>query len=519
MLKFPSDRRKELTNFLGNLIPTRYLLGFLSIFLSTSLFAQEEMDSLIVGDTLQFDRLDQAIQHFVGHPKLKNASVSFLAIDLQSGDTLAKHQAYKAMTCASTTKLYATASAFEILGPDYKPTSKLYYQGRIDRDSTLHGNLWIKGAADISMGSMYFPQDSIQKIFAQWANQLRVNGIKNIQGRIIGDGSDFGYEGVPEGWSHGDLGNYYGAGPNGLSIYDNILRYYFDTGAKNGAKTKLVKTFPETPELKFDNFIHSARITGDNSYIYGSPYDYNRYGKGNLPLNKSNFAVKGSLPDPELSFAREFRSYLLQHGYQNDASAQAYRLIKDSVEVNYEKYKLLATHTGKSVNDIAYWTNVKSVNVFAETLVSWIATEKTNYGITPNGVEYLLNYWDKKIYLEGINVKDGSGLSRSNMISAAHFCDLLRYMNGSKHAASFYITLPIAGVSGTLTNWCKNTISQGRVHAKSGTMSKIKSYAGYVESNSNKRIAFAIVVNNYSNSASEVSKLMEPILNALVRDY
>jgi D-alanyl-D-alanine carboxypeptidase/D-alanyl-D-alanine-endopeptidase (penicillin-binding protein 4) len=124
------------------------------------------------------------------------------------------------------------------------------------------------------------------------------------------------------------------------------------------------------------------------------------------------------------------------------------------------------------------------------------------------------DFWSSKFDIAASRINDGSGLSRTNAISAQNFIDLLTYMhkNGSK---DFERTLPTAGESGTLKNLCKGQAGQGRIMAKSGTMSKVKSYAGYVNTKSGKKLAFAIIVNNHANSSSALTTQMESVLNAM----
>jgi D-alanyl-D-alanine carboxypeptidase/D-alanyl-D-alanine-endopeptidase (penicillin-binding protein 4) len=88
-------------------------------------------------------------------------------------------------------------------------------------------------------------------------------------------------------------------------------------------------------------------------------------------------------------------------------------------------------------------------------------------------------------------------------------------MQNAKDFSCFYNSLPTAGVSGTLKNLCKNQAGQNRIKAKSGTMTRIKSYAGYVKTTSNKNLAFAIVVNNSTYSRRELKSKIEQLLNAI----
>lgn len=88
-------------------------------------------------------------------------------------------------------------------------------------------------------------------------------------------------------------------------------------------------------------------------------------------------------------------------------------------------------------------------------------------------------------------------------------------MYKSKNFAAFEETLPVAGLSGTLRSVCRGQAAQGRLKAKSGTMNRIKSYAGYVDSKSGKKIAFALMVNNDDLSNYQLVKRMEMVFNSM----
>jgi D-alanyl-D-alanine carboxypeptidase/D-alanyl-D-alanine-endopeptidase (penicillin-binding protein 4) len=111
--------------------------------------------------------------------------------------------------------------------------------------------------------------------------------------------------------------------------------------------------------------------------------------------------------------------------------------------------------------------------------------------------------------MEGFRMEDGSGLARSNLVTARQLASILQHMARSPVADDFYESLPVAGKSGTLRNIGNNTSAEGRVVGKSGTISRVINYAGYVNSMSGKRYAYAILFNNFSCSDSEVKKLVE----------
>ena len=455
--------------------------------------------------------IQQKVNAFASFSGFSNAGISFQAIDCSTGEVIANYNEKLSMAPASTMKLFATASAIEILGPNYQPYTTLYYDGIILSDSVLNGNIWIVGAGDMTLGSTYF-NDNQQAFLKEWKAAIQALGIKTVQGNIIADGSSFGYEGAPDGWNWSDLGNYYGAGFSGLTVYDNMLKYHFRMGA-TGKAAGLSYTFPTVENFVFHNYIRAAGVSGDESYIYGAPYSLDRFGTGKLPANTIDFVVKGSLPDPEQQVAYELLKFLNESGLFVKGNAVSIR--KTELSVSKNSWVKIADFKGKTVQEIATLTNHKSINLFAEGLLCNIGFKQTGNGSTSSSTDYIENYWSKRINTTGLYINDGSGLSRTNAVSASHYCALLKSMFESKNYSYFLKTLPIAGESGTLRSVCKGQAGHGKVKAKSGTMSRIKSYAGYIESSSGKKIAFAVIVNNYNCSNSATVDEMEKLFNAL----
>jgi D-alanyl-D-alanine carboxypeptidase/D-alanyl-D-alanine-endopeptidase (penicillin-binding protein 4) len=471
----------------------------------------------IVFSSLSFsqDILKKELENFQNAPECAYAGISFKAIDLENGKELATLNPKLTLTSASTTKLFSTAAALEILGPDYKPQTRIYIDGVIDQNGTLNGNIWIRGGGDPSLGSTYNSTESETEFLKLWTDSLIGIGIKNITGSIIADGSDFEYSGVPDGWSWQDMGNYYGAGPSGICVYDNMLIYKFKTGNISNQPAVLVSTSPSLTDFNFENFITSQPVKTDNSFIYGAPFSNYRFGTGALPLNQSAFEVKGSLPDPEFQLAEELTNYVKSSGISIQGKAKCARLMND-LEVNrYEKFRLICTYSGMSVKDLVNATNVHSVNLFAEQLLLLLSYQKNGIGSISESIKILEGFWKPKMSSAGLVLRDGSGLSRTNSISSSHLVDLLMYMDTSIYTKEFYASLPISATNGTLAPLCKEKICAGKVVAKSGTMTRVKSYAGYVNAISGKKIAFAIVINNFNSDGLVLREKLEAILNAL----
>jgi len=464
----------------------------------------------------QSNAVQKQIDLFSNSTYFESASISFEAVDLATGHVIASYNPKLAMAPASTVKLFTTATAFLTLGGGYQPETRFYLDGYVDTLGVLQGNLFIRGGGDPSLGSRFFEKrETVSNFLTDWAKSLIELGIKKINGAVIADGSDFGYNGAPGGWTWADLGNYYGAGPAGCTLYDNMVYLLFNTGDKVGDSTHLSCTVPYIPNFELDNYVVSAQSKRDNSYVYGAPYLHSRFITGSLPAKEEEFEVKASIPDPEYLLALELDYALQQQGVSIAQAPEGYRTFKRrrATEDRYDKQPFYS-YKGKTLSSVAYHTNMRSVNLFAEQLLCLIPYEKYGVGTTYKGSEFVTRFWEDKMKA-GYRITDGSGLSRNNALSANHFTAMLSYMSASRFATDFENTLPVAGKSGTLSRVCRGQVAQGRLYAKSGTMSRIKSYAGYVKSSSGKKIAFAIIVNNYLGSSSNVVRKMEKVFNAM----
>jgi D-alanyl-D-alanine carboxypeptidase/D-alanyl-D-alanine-endopeptidase (penicillin-binding protein 4) len=448
---------------------------------------------------------------------MKNASISFIALNAETGEEIAQYRSKRSLVPASIMKLFTTSTAFQKLGAAHRIKTELYHDGTIDTNGVLHGNIYIKGHGDPSLGSRFFTKKEEELAFLKvWTDSIKAFGIKSIDGAIIADASYFSYDGVPSGWSWGDMGNYYGSGPSGLTIFDNMCYLEFRTGAKKGDSTILECIRPHIPYMTMKNHVLSADSKKDNAYVYGAPYSNDRFVTGSIPKNKDKFMVKASVPDAEFFFAYLFMNALEDHGVD-----MKYRPITmRELDLNKDEKKALdlkkiKTFKGQKLYKIICWVNQESVNLFAESLLCYIGAKRSGQGSTWNGAAAVKAYWSARNDLTGFYMTDGSGLSRSNAVSAKHFADMLKYMYKQKTFESFKNSLAQTGKRGTIRSMCRGGAGSGRVYAKSGSMNRIRSYAGYVYSSSGKKIAFAIIFNNFNCTSTQVKRMCEGLFNTM----
>ena len=460
--------------------------------------------------------VNKLVKEIISNDDFKNANFSFLAIDLNTHEIISQHNPDKALKPASTQKLFSTATMLELYGPDFQFETKLAYTGVIDTiNRVLNGDIIIKGGGDPALGSKHFETTENKLFLAEWLNAIKSLGIDSVSGRIIADASIYSYDMVPATWSWQYLGNYYGAGACGISIYDNSYSLYLNSSEITGDTTIISSISPKISNLIFENAVIADSINHDNAYIFGTPYTYYRYLRGEIPLGKTDFRIKGSIPDPAYFAALELEKTLKNNGIKLKENATTVRILNKSYTQHHEREFL--TTTSPELSKIIKETNVHSINLFAEHCLNHAGIKLgANLG-TSNATESVKDYWKEKgMDIQGLSLHDGSGLSHYNVITPRQMVFLLDYLkNKSPYYDIFYNSLPIAGVSGTIEYMFKNSLAEGQLHAKSGTLSKVKAYAGYVKSQSGREIAFSMVFNNFSCSSNAARADLEKLMIAL----
>lgn len=457
--------------------------------------------------------IDKAITKLVSDPSLKNASISFYVYDAKNKVEIASYNPDQSLVTASTMKVITTATVLDILGSWHKFTTKLSYDGYLDTNCTLHGNLYIEGGGDPTLGSKYFNDEDFM---LRWVDAVAELGIHHIDGRIIGDASYFSDEYVPSTWGWGDMGNYYGSGVSGLTIHDNTLTFTFEAGPENNDSTYITCYEPYTPDIRIDNRVKAGNTKKDEAYVYGGPYDPYRLIKGRIPKGAKDFDVRGAMHDPAYVAAFELETLLYRHGITTSSSASTVRIDRLDGILDTAQRTSFYEHDSPSVSKIVYWTNLISNNLFAEHLLKHIGVAEYHDGSVYSGTTGVYNYWTKKgLDLTGFSMNDGSGLSRANAVSAKHLVQILTAMKSSKYYDSFYSSLPNCGKTGTLKSYGKGTKIYNNLRAKSGTMTRVKSFAGYVKSASGKDLVFAIIVNNHTCATYEIGKKLEKLMISL----
>ena len=448
-------------------------------------------------------------------PYMRGASFSLVVKDVQEGRTVYSYDTDRLQSPASVLKTVATATALEILGEDYRYPTTLEYDGILE-NGTLEGNLYIKGSGDPSLGSSHFAPGQ-NKFLSTWIAALQKAGIKHITGSVISDESIFDTEGVSIKWLREDMGNYYAPGSYGISIFDNMYKLSLQTGAA-GTRPVLKGTEPDIPFIRFKNYLKAAPVSSDSAYIIGAPLDDVRYLYGVLPANREAYVLKGDIPDPALYLARYLTDQLQQKGIRVDVSPSCYRIEVEENRWKKGERKEIVTTYSPTLREIASVCNHVSHNLYADALVKTVGLQykpRRNEMISSfgRGVQVVKEYWEKKgLDVFPLRMNDGSGLAPADKVSAGFMGELLVYMaTESAVSDAFIASLPQAGIEGSVRNFLKGSKLQGKARLKSGGITGVRSYAGYITKDG-KTYAVAVFSNNYSCPMSRMTRALEKLL-------
>ena len=434
--------------------------------------------------------------------------MSVLVQNLRTGEVIDSYRPDHMVPPASVMKLLTTGMALEMLGKDYRFPTVLEYSGTID-NGTLSGNLYIHGSCDPSLG-----WEGKTAFLSRWVNAVKQAGIKRINGAVIADMTMLDGDAQNPGWLCEDVGNYYAPGIFGLNYYGNTMRITLQS-AEPGSVAKVIATAPKMEEVCFINHIRCDKISYDGAFVSGLPYSRERYLSGSVPSNLGSFTIKGDLPNPGLLLARHFTSSLRESGVPVSKEAD--------YEADYNPLTpprtALYTHYSEPLSEIIKETNVNSNNLYAEALFRYFGTKYSLPGSVHNSQDFLRDYWRRRgVAVQNAIIKDGCGLAPQDAVSAKAFVQLLTIMSRSANKEAWIASLPISGQTGTLKTLCAKTALDGRIHAKSGTISGTKNFAGYIDMPNGDTWVFAILISSAPGKARNIQTVIQEYLLDVCRE-
>jgi D-alanyl-D-alanine carboxypeptidase/D-alanyl-D-alanine-endopeptidase (penicillin-binding protein 4) len=401
---------------------------------------------------------------------------------------------------ASAAKLVSVATAAEAVGWDYRFETALRTTGPID-GGVLHGDLIVVGSGDPSLGGRGGGD------LSDFVAAVGAAGITRIDGRIIGD-DDALEEPRPQlSWAWDDLGYITGTLFGALNLTENRTVVTVAPGAAEGAPT-IVTLDP-----------HAGSRPLINRTATGPPrstpllWPEQRPGEpaltiaGVIPAGAEPMRLAVAVGNPTLWFASVLRNRLIEAGVA--VTGEAVDIDEASPAPDRAASTLLFTYRSSTLAEIARPMLKESINLYAEALMRLNAGPDvfpTNDAAL-DGLRKRLASWG--VPDDSYQMVDGSGLSRRDAISPVALLTVLQKMYDPAGSSPFMTALPVAGVDGSLEGRMKGTPAEGNVRAKTGTMSNIRSLAGYVTTASGERLAFVIMANNFEGTGAVATQAID----------
>jgi D-alanyl-D-alanine carboxypeptidase/D-alanyl-D-alanine-endopeptidase (penicillin-binding protein 4) len=432
---------------------------------------------------------------------------SVMFYDLDNNISLFEYNQNKNLLPASNLKIVTTAAALKVLGPFYQFRTDFFYTGKINKKlNLLDGDIIVYGSGDPTIGQDYF-RDSTLTEFQVIADSLKKNlGIDYIRGNIkvynpVKHDNMYG-----KGWDVDDLPHYYSAIISPIAFNENLIKIIIKDGKINAIPDYPFKFKLDTiPDMERSNF---TRVLGTDSVIVRSNFEKR---------------VQGyiTVQDPEKNFINALERYLKK----NDISVMHEEIQDSTISI-----APLCTIYSDSLLSIAHKCNIESNNFYAEQLFRETAKIFSADNLVSDSLRNIdLSYGNilklnSELYsrLFGINnfeVMDGSGLSRRNFFSAEKFIKVLKLMKKDRNFVTYLSSFPNPGKDGTLEFKFVHPDLNNVLFAKSGSMSGVNDFTGYLITKKGTRIAFSILNNYYNFSRGIVNRKLEKMLVYVVNNY
>ena len=488
------------------------------------------------------DPLASQIEIILAQPDAERGFWGIEVVSLKDGRTLYALNSAKLFTPASNTKLFTTATALALIGPDYRFKTTVETAGAVDKYGRLVGDVVLVGRGDPNLSGRVLPyaghtqrtQPAI-RVLEQLADQLVQKGVKFIDGDIVADDSYYAFERYGEGWTQDDLVWESGAPVSALSINDNVMFVNILPADRPGEKA-FVSLDPFADYYRLDNRILTTPSgTGPRKiFINREPGSNVLTLWGNIPVDDPGAGEALAIDDPAAFAGQIFQRLLEQRGiavYGRSRTRHTELASLQTLSVTAlasgggehgmpsRQPLVLASYQSSPLIDDLQVINKVSQNLHAELMLRLLGREKGTSGTIEGGLEVERGFLTQAgIPPDQYVFYDGSGMSRENLATPHAVVQLLRYAAAQPWGKTWYDTLAIAGVDGSLANRFKGTSAEGRVRAKTGALGHINALSGYATTVNGVPIAFSILTNNHKLASKRALDVVDQIMLAIVND-
>lgn len=450
---------------------------------------------------------EQAFRELAGAPELLPATIGISLRDLQTGEVLAEVNGSKSLIPASTMKLLVTSYAMSQFPSDQRWLTQLILPtpvqgGRVETAVIL-------GSGDPTLGSPQIEGNpSLDQVLTDITSAIQTAGISEIDTLTVNT-HVLQIEPIPWSWSYDDIGNYFGAPIRALNIYDNLYGLTFRPGSV-GAPAEWINIEPTLDWIQFSNSMRTGPAgSGDQGYIFGMPEVNQRWLRGTIPAGE-DFTIYGSMPDPVDAFLR-----LLQRDLAT-AGIRVNRLLQQSepMDRGTDSPAVIWQQASPPLLAMVQQIHETSFNLYADTLLALTSQQQANPEIIRDWFRATEREqsWLQQIGIgiQGFDLKDGSGLSPRNVITANGMTSVLAFDAQQSWWPNYLQTLAIRGGQDR---------PSGSVRGKTGFISGVRTLSGVIQCQSGRLLAFSVLINHFEGPLAGVEASIDRFLDGIWLSY
>ena len=359
-----------------------------------------------------------------------------------------------------------------------------------------------------------FPKLATFEPFRQLATSVRSSGITRVKGDLVADESYLSGPPHGDGWAWQDLQWHFGTEVSALSFNDNLASIRVFPGAAGGPCVVEI-----TPDVGHVEILNTA-VTGGAARISvhrgvdGSIVEV----AGSLPVGHPGVTVEIAVHDPPAYAAAAFRRALADAGVVVEGGIRNLSAYDERpAELELIRLREVASLSSRPLADLVRVTNKLSQNLHAELILRILGREvgPTDVPSDQAGVAVVRAFLGRiGAHIDGTVLRDGSGLSRLDRISASVLDTVMRTMASHESRAAFVDSLPIAGIDGTL----RHRLGGLTLSAKTGSLATAKSISGYVTARSGRRVVVSMIYNDSGGNTWRAIPTMDRVMEAVSKE-
>jgi D-alanyl-D-alanine carboxypeptidase/D-alanyl-D-alanine-endopeptidase (penicillin-binding protein 4) len=448
------------------------------------------------------EKLRYQIDAILQDSTLHQTRTGIKVVSLTTGEVLYAKDSQLLFHPASNMKLLTTAAALSKLGPDFRFKTILYADTSSFADSTIFGNLYLKGFANPSLTT----QDLWWMV-----RQLKEMGVTKITGDLICDQSylDDLYYGA--GWMWDDASDRDFAPIGALSVNHNSVTIKVQPASEIG-DSLIVQLDPPTSYMKIANYGVTVDST-DTTRLKAFKVERKWRERENTVVVEGGLTPQTKQEEFVIEVVEPalYLGTLLAEIMASEHIEFSGNILKEVIPSACVE---LVKHSSPPLSTLIIHTNKETSNLYAELILKTLGAEiRGNPGTAEKGLSVIkLFFHEFGVDTTSFELADGSGVSRYNVIAPDQIIELLKAVHKDfRVQAEFKASLPIAGVDGTLKNRMKNTPAAGKLRAKTGTLRGVSTLSGYTTTADGEPLAFSMMMEHFVVPTSKIREIQDRI--------